>query len=138
MFFCVLGDESEIQNFIPISPPQVFNAETGQLSLREENQLSPRRRKMKNKLSSASPLVFEGQEATDKDGSELGLQASEGSRSETLGNEELIGRQPEIGYARRQCDPGQENVKLALPGIHLKWVKIHSLNTPSDNPGKTV
>ena len=109
MTYFIIGDESEIQDFIPISPPQVFNTETGQLSIRDENQLSPRRRKMKNKFLSVSPLIGEGQEASERAGSESDMQASEGLVSEKLAESD----------GKRQGDPGQENLKLALPGNFL-------------------
>ena len=116
--FILIGEESDIQDFIPISPQQVFNAETGQLSIREDNQLSPRRRKLKNRPTSTSPLIGEGQQAGDRDRPDSGLQSSEGPRSETLEG------QPEVGYLKRQVDPDIENIKLALPGTYEKLLKI--------------
>ena len=113
--FYLQGDEAEIQDFIPISPPQVFDAETGQLSIRDENQLSPRRRKLKNKLSSASPLAVQGQQASGKEGSGAENQASEEPRVEGETERSKEG-QPELRDSKRQGDPGQENLKLALPG----------------------
>ena len=95
----------------------MFDAETGQLSIRDENQLSPRRRKLKNKLLSSSPLAGQGQgqQASGRDGSEAELQASEGPRSE-VEIEMSKGRELEMNDSKRQGDPGQENLKLALPG----------------------
>ena len=116
--FILIGEESDIQDFIPISPQQVFNVETGQLSIREDNQLSPRRRKLKNRPTSTSPLIGEGQQAGDRDRSDSGLQSSEGPRSEALED------QPEVGYLKRQVDPDMENIKLALPGTYEKLLKI--------------
>ena len=57
--FSVSGDEAHIQDFIPISPAQVFNPETGQLTQRDESQMSPRQRRILNKKLAASPLVTE-------------------------------------------------------------------------------
>lgn len=97
----------------------MFNAETGQLSVRDETQLSPRRQKFKNKLLSASPLVSQGQEAESE------LHASEGTRSE-LEIEESKGRVPQTDDSKRQEDPGPENLKLALPGkfTSSNWCSI--------------
>ena len=93
----------------------MFDAETGQLSVREENQLSPRRRKFKNKMSSASPLATEGQQASSREGSSVEMQASEGSRTKGE-TEKSEGRQQESSDSKRQGDPDPENLKLALPG----------------------
>ena len=115
--FILIGEESDIQDFIPISPQQIFNAETGQLSIREDNQLSPRRRKLKNRPTSTSPLIGEGQQAGDRDRPDSGLQSSEGPRLEALEG------QPEVGYLKRQVDPDMENIKLALPGTWERMLK---------------
>lgn len=51
------GDESHIQDLVPISPPQIFNPETGSLTPRPEDQLSPRQRKLLNRKLGTSPLA---------------------------------------------------------------------------------
>ena len=104
----------------------MFDAETGQLSIRDENQLSPRRRKFKNKLSSASPLAGKGQQAASREGSGTEMQTSEEPRTEGETERSKEG-QPELRDCKRQGDPGQENLKLALPGtikIQTMW-KTH-------------
>lgn len=49
---------------VPISPPQVFNPETGQLTPRDESQLTPRQRKLLNKRLGTSPLAMEENKAS--------------------------------------------------------------------------
>lgn len=53
------GDGSEIQDQVPISPPQHFNTETGQLMLKDENQLTAKQRKYLGKLQGSSHVVNE-------------------------------------------------------------------------------
>ena len=65
---CSSGDEADIQDYVPITPPHVFNRDTGQLTPRDESQLSPRQRKQLNKkLRGASPLVSEAGRAEGED-----------------------------------------------------------------------
>jgi len=59
------GDESEIQDLLPISPPQFFNRETGTLTTRDEAQLSPRQRKLLARQRVPSPLVEERKVSRD-------------------------------------------------------------------------
>ena len=88
------------------------------MSIREDNQLSPRRRKLKNRPTSTSPLICEGQQAGDRDRPDSGLQSPEGPRLEALED------QSEVGYLKRQMDPDMENIKLALPGTCEFFGKI--------------
>jgi hypothetical protein len=60
----ISGDEAELHDLVPISPPQVFNPETGQLTPRDENQLTPRQRKLLNKKIGTSPLAVEDNKAS--------------------------------------------------------------------------
>ncbi|KAL4222271.1 Ankyrin repeat and zinc finger domain-containing protein 1 [Mactra antiquata] len=57
------GEESSLQDLIPISPPQVFNPETGQLVPKDESHLTPRQRKMLNKRLGTSPLALDDKQA---------------------------------------------------------------------------
>ncbi|XP_045167402.2 ankyrin repeat and zinc finger domain-containing protein 1-like [Mercenaria mercenaria] len=58
------GDETDMQDLVPISPPQVFNPETGQLTPRDETQLTPRQRKLLNRRLGTSPLAMEENKAS--------------------------------------------------------------------------
>ena len=60
----ISGDESELQDLIPISPPQVFDPESGQLTVRDESQMTPKQRKIFNKKLRSSPLVTEEKQAS--------------------------------------------------------------------------
>ncbi|XP_052806792.1 ankyrin repeat and zinc finger domain-containing protein 1-like [Mya arenaria] len=80
------GDESEIQDLVPISPPQVFNPETGNLEPRDENQLSPRKRKLLNKKIGASPLVNE----TNDNKASGDLKNAEPNKEETVSSKPFL------------------------------------------------
>lgn len=60
ILFC-LGDESDIQDFIPISPPVTFNPTLGQLEVLVKDPLKGRQRKFSGERSvrEASPLATE-------------------------------------------------------------------------------
>ena len=98
------GDATDLQDFLPLSPPQVFNPETGSLSVREESQLSPRQRKILNKKLRASPLVSEENQASG-DPDSLSVTGSKASK----------GERPESGVIRDES--GQK--ASALPGIFI-------------------
>lgn len=58
---CCIGDESDIQDFVPISPPVTFNPTLGQLEVITKDPSKIRQRRISGEKSNreASPLATE-------------------------------------------------------------------------------
>lgn len=84
----ILGDEASLLDLIPISPPQVFNPETGQLVPKDESQLTPKQRKMLNKRLGTSPLALEDKQASGDNDSKTAIMEDEDKKpADNMNNE---------------------------------------------------